>query len=155
MLEGAMDAARFHLAQVNVARVRAPLDHPQLADFVAMLDPINAIADESPGFVWRLQTDDGNATSLRVFDDDTMLVNMSVWTDVESLRGFVYQTQHRDLFKRRTEWFHPSAEAYLALWWIPAGTIPTVAEGEERITHLRAHGPTPYAFTFSSVYEPV
>ena len=150
-----MDAAPFHLAQVNIARVRAPLDHPQLADFVEQLDPINAIADESPGFVWRLQTDDGNATSLRVFDDDTMLVNMSVWTDVESLRRFVYQTSHLEIFKRRTEWFHRLAEAYLALWWIPAGSIPTVAEAEERITHLRAHGPTPYAFTFAAVYEPV
>jgi len=155
MLAAVSDAARFHLAQVNIARARAPLDHPQLADFVALLDPINAIADASPGFVWRLQTDDGNATSLRIFDDDSMLVNMSVWTDVESLRRFVYQSRHLEVFKRRTEWFHRLAEVYLALWWIPAGAIPTVADAEERITHLRAHGPTPYAFNFASVYEPV
>jgi len=84
-----------------------------------------------------------------------MLVNMSVWTDVESLRRFVYQTQHLEVFKRRAEWFHRLADAYLALWWIPAGSIPTVADAEERITHLRAHGPAPYAFTFAAVYEPV
>jgi len=155
MLAGVSDVARFHLAQVNIARARAPLDHPQLADFVELLEPINAIADESRGFVWRLQTDDGNATSLRIFDDDETLVNMSVWTDVESLRRFVYQSRHLEVLKRRTEWFHPSTEIYLALWWIPAGSIPTVADAEQRITHLRAHGPTPYAFTFSSVYEPV
>jgi len=150
-----MDVTRFHLAQVNMAHARAPLDHPLLADFVELLEPINAIADESPGFVWRLQSDDGNATSLRIFDDESMLVNMSVWTDVESLRRFVYQSRHLDVFRRRTEWFQRMAEVYLALWWIPAGSIPTVADAEVRITHLRAHGPTPYAFTFASVYEPV
>jgi len=155
MLWDTMTAARLHLAQANIARPRAPLEHPQLADFVGLLDPINAIADESPGFVWRLQTDDGNATSLRIFNDDSMLVNMSVWTDVESLRRFVYQSPHLEVFKRRSEWFHRLAEIYMALWWIPAGYIPTIADAEERITHLRAHGPTPYAFTFASVYEPV
>ena len=150
-----MDVTRFHLAQVNMAHARAPLDHPLLADFVELLEPINAIADESPGFVWRLQTGDGNATSLRIFDDESMLVNMSVWTDVESLRRFVYQSRHLDVFRRRTEWFHRLAEVYLALWWIPAGSIPSVADAEKRITHVRVHGPTPYAFTFASVYEPV
>jgi uncharacterized protein DUF3291 len=154
MLQAVMAASGYHIAQVNIARVRAPVDSPELADFVALLDPINAIADTSPGFVWRLQTEDGNATALRVFGKDDMLVNMSVWKDVTSLRAFVYETRHLGVFKRRNEWFHPLGEAYLALWWIPAGYIPTVADAEERIMHLRAHGPTPFAFTFTAVFEP-
>jgi hypothetical protein len=155
MLESAMAAARFQLAQCNVARVCAPVDSPQLAGFVEQLEPINALADSSPGFVWRLQTDAGDATALRVFDDDEMLINMSIWQDVESLRAFVYKTRHLDVFKRRAQWFHQLGQPYLALWWIEAGSIPTVADAEERITHLRAHGPTPYAFTFTTVFEPM
>jgi len=154
MLADAMGAGRFHLAQANIARVRAPVDSPELASFMELLDPINAIADASPGFVWRLQTEEGNATSLNVFGDASMLVNMSVWEDVASLRAFVYQTQHLEVFKRRAEWFHAHVEAHLALWWIPAGGIPSVADAEERVSHVRAHGPTPYAFTFTSVFEP-
>ena len=144
--------ADFHLAQVNIARARAPMDAPEMADFAKWLDPINAIADASPGFVWRLQTDQGNATSLRVFDDDMMLINMSVWESVDALRDFIYQTQHRAVFARRSEWFERLAEAYVALWWIPAGDIPTVADGEQRITHLRTHGPTPFAFTLKTEF---
>ena len=154
MLAGTMDADRFHLAQTNVARARAPMEHPQLADFVRLLEPINALADASPGFVWRLQTEEGDATALRDFGQDDMLINMSVWEDVASLRAFVYQTQHLDVFKRRTEWFHPHVDAHLAMWWIPAGSIPTVGDAEERVMHLRAHGPTSFAFTFTSVFEP-
>ena len=149
-----VEAAQFHLAQANVARVRAPIDSPELAEFVALLEPINAIADTSPGFVWRLQSDEGDATSISVFDDDELLVNMSVWSTVEALRTFVFQTRHLDVFKRRAEWFHVHVEAHLALWWIPAGGIPSVGDAEERVSHVRAHGPTPYAFTFTSVFEP-
>ena len=147
-----MNAPAYHLAQANVARVRAPIDSPKLAEFVALLEPINAIADASPGFVWRLQSDDGDATSIRVFDDDELLVNISVWESVEALRAFVFETRHLEVFQRRKEWFHRIAEAHLALWWIPMGHIPTVADAEKRITYLRMNGPTPYAFTLADPF---
>lgn len=142
----------YELAQANIARARASIDSPVMAEFVALLEPINAIADASPGFVWRLQSDDGNATSIRVFDDDELLVNLSVWESVEQLRAFVFETRHLEVFQRRKEWFHRIAEAHLALWWIPAGQIPTVADAEKRITYLRVHGPTAYAFTLTDPF---
>ena len=135
-----------HLAQVNVARSLAPLDSPQLAEFVANLVPINALADASPGFVWRLQTEAGDATALRVLDGE-WLVNLSVWESLESLRAFVYRSAHADVLRRRQEWFERSAEPYLALWWIEAGSIPTLADAEERLLMLRADGPSSRAFT--------
>jgi heme-degrading monooxygenase HmoA len=140
--------AAHHLAQVNVATVRAPLDSPQLAGFVAALEPINALADHSPGFVWRLQTEDGDATAIRPFGDQRIMVNLSVWESLEALRAFVYASRHLDVMRRRREWFHRMADAYLALWWVPAGTIPTVAEARERIELLTRDGPGPDAFTF-------
>jgi Domain of unknown function (DUF3291) len=142
----------FHLAQMNVARLRAPLESPELADFVAWLEPINAIADRSPGFVWRLQTDEGDATSIRAFDDDMMLVNMSVWESVEALAAFVYRSDHRSAFTRRFEWFERLEELYLVLWWVPTGTIPTVEGGVRRLEQLRAHGPTPDAFIIKNPF---
>jgi hypothetical protein len=143
---------RFHVAQLNVARLRAPLDSPQLADFVALLEPINAVADRSPGFVWRLQTEDGNATSIRVFDDDMLIVNMSVWESVEALRSFVYRSDHRTVFGRRKEWFEALDQPYLVLWWIPEGHIPTVEEAVRRLEQLRAHGPSADAFTIKDSF---
>ena len=107
--------AAHHLAQVNVATLRAPLDGPELAGFVAQLEPINALADHSPGFVWRLQTEDGDATSIRPYDDERIMVNLSVWASLEALRGFVYATRHLDVMRRRREWFHRMADPYLAL----------------------------------------
>ena len=117
-----------HLAQANVARLLAPLDSPQLADFVAALEPINELADRSPGFVWRLQTDDGDATSIRAFDDDLLIVNMSVWESAEALADFTYRSDHLAVMRRRREWFEPMAEAHLVLWWVPAGHVPDVDE---------------------------
>jgi len=140
--------ANYWLAQMNVARALAPPDSPQLAGFAEMLDPVNALADAAPGFVWRLQTEDGNATALRVLGDDMMLVNMSVWESLEALGSFVYETSHRNVMRRRREWFERAAEPYMVLWWGDAGRLPSVAEGEERLLHLRRHGPTPHAFTF-------
>ena len=137
-----------HLAQVNVARLRAPLDSPELADFVAALEPVNASGDASPGFVWRLQTDAGDATAIAVFGDDSLIVNLTVWQSVEALADFAYRSDHKEVLRRRREWFVPMEEAFLALWWVPAGHEPTVTEAEERLLHLRAHGPTSYAFTF-------
>ena len=113
-----------------------------------MLDPVNAVADETPGFVWRLQTEDGDATSIRPFDNEGVIVNMSVWESVEALWRFVYDGSHLEVMRRRREWFTRLAEAHLALWWIPAGSIPTVEDIRDRVEHLRAHGPTPYVFTF-------
>ena len=147
------------LAQVNIARLRAPLESPALADFVAALDPVNAAADAAPGFLWRLQTEDGNATSVRAFAWDAagsagVIVNMSVWASAEALGAFVYSDAHRRVLRRRREWFEQVTEAYLALWWIRRDTVPTTAEAEDRVLHLRAHGPTPHAFTLRMHFPP-
>ncbi|HSL32346.1 MAG TPA: DUF3291 domain-containing protein [Candidatus Limnocylindrales bacterium] len=146
--------SEFHLAQVNIGVLVAPLTAPEIADFVALLDPVNAIADASPGFIWRLQSESGNATDIRPFDDDRILINMSVWRSLEELRDFVYRTRHVDVLRRRREWFEKLAEAHLALWWLPAGRIPTTADAEERIRLLREKGPTPDAFTFRTPFGP-
>jgi hypothetical protein len=140
--------AAHHLAQVNLATLRAPLDGPELAGFVAKLEPINALADAHPGFVWRLQTEDGDATAIRPFDDERIMVNLSVWESLEALRTFVYASRHLDVLRRRREWFHRMADPFLGLWWLPAGSVPTVAQAKERLELLRRQGPTPAAFTF-------
>jgi hypothetical protein len=138
---------RYHLAQVNIAALRAPLDAAATAGFVAALEPVNRLADSSPGFVWRLQTPEGDATSVRAFDDDSILVNLSVWESVEALWAFTYQSRHLDVLRRRREWFHRLGEAYLALWWVAAGHVPTIEEAKSRLELLRRHGPAPDAFT--------
>jgi Domain of unknown function (DUF3291) len=143
---------QFHLAQLNVAKLRAPLDSPQLSEFVANLEPINAIADASPGFVWRLQTEAGDATSIRAFDDNMIIVNLSVWESLETLRAFVYASAHKTYLGRKAEWFEPASEAYLAAWWIPSGTVPTVKEAVDRLHALRADGPTERAFTLKTAF---
>jgi hypothetical protein len=118
-----------------------------LSEFVALLEPINALADESPGFVWRLQTEDGNATAISGFDDERLIVNMSVWESIEQLADFVYRGDHVAVMRRRREWFE-RIRLYMTLWWVPEGHVPTVAEAELRLAHLRIHGPTRFAFTF-------
>jgi len=145
---------RWQLAQLNVGRLLAPVESEAIAGFVAALEPINDIADVSPGFVWRLQTDAGNATDIRPTDDDLFLINMSVWTDLESLRAFTYDTGHVAILRRRREWFERLASAHLVLWWVPEGHVPTVDEALRRLEHLQAHGPTPHAFTFRTPFEP-
>ncbi len=142
-----------HLAQLNVAKLKAPLDEDSMAGFVEALDPVNALADGAPGFVWRLQTEDGDATSIRAFDDELMLVNMSVWESVEALGDYVYRSGHLDVMRRRREWVYRIAEAHLCLWWVEEGAIPTVEEAKERLEHLRTQGPTPHAFTFKRRFE--
>ncbi|MGH2538916.1 MAG: DUF3291 domain-containing protein [Actinomycetota bacterium] len=144
----------FHLAQVNVARLRAPLDTPSMQAFVDGLEPINALADGSAGFVWRLQTEDGDATALRVFDDDMLIVNMSVWESVHALGAFVFRTEHADYLRRRSEWFERLADASTALWWIAAGATPTIDEAKERLELVRANGPMPEAFTLRDSFPP-
>ena len=138
----------FHLAQYNVARLLAPLDDLSLADFVAELNRINTLGDRSPGFVWRLKTEDGTSTSVRVGDDERVLVNFTVWESVEALFEYAYHSDHARVFRRRREWFEAASQPYLVMWWIPAGHIPTIDEAEARLARLRAHGPTPDAFTF-------
>lgn len=138
-----------HLAQVNIGKIVAPIDSPVMAEFVANLDRINALAENSEGFVWRLKDDaTNNATSITMFGDPAIIVNMSVWKDLDSLFHYVYKSQHVDFFKKRASWFEKMPEMYLALWHIPVGHTPTVAEAQDRIEHLRKHGETDYAFTF-------
>lgn len=139
----------MHLAQVNLGRVRAPLDHESMQTFVARLEEINALADNAPGFVWRLKSEeDGPSSYLRPFDDERLLVNMSVWTSVEALKEYVYKTAHAEVLRRRRDWFEQFQGAYMAMWWVPEGHLPTVQEAKERLEHLETHGPTPHAFTF-------
>jgi uncharacterized protein DUF3291 len=140
-------AGPFHIAQVNIGLPVAPVGTSALAEFMALLDPVNAIADASPGFVWRLQTEEGNATSIPVLGDDRLIVNLSVWESIDQLADFVYRSGHVAVMRRRREWFERS-KVFMALWWVPAGHRPAVTEAEERLEHLRAHGPTAHAFTF-------
>lgn len=145
----------WHLAQVNIGRFLAPPGDPLLAGFMDNLDPINAMADADPGFVWRLQTDEGNATALRPdADDESMIINMSVWTSIEALADYVYRSGHVAFLRRRREWFSRMTSHHQALWWVPAGTLPTVPEAMAKVAHLDAHGPTPDAFTFARRFGP-
>lgn len=146
---------RFHLAQVNIGRIRAPMDDPIMAEFAGALAAMNVLAEQSPGFVWRLKEDSGNATSIAAFPDSRVLVNMSVWTDVEPLRDYAYRSMHGKYFARRDAWFEKPATAHLALWWISAGTVPTVDEAKTRLASIDQRGPTPFAFTFRQSFPPV
>lgn len=138
----------WEIAQLNIGRLKAPTDDPLVAEFVDALDPINELADASPGFVWRLQTEDGDATAIRPYEDDLMIVNMSTWTSVEALADFVYRTVHRDVMVRRRQWFEKLEEVFTVLWWVPAGHRPSVDEAKARLAHLAEHGPTAHAFSF-------
>jgi hypothetical protein len=144
----------YELAQLNIGIIRGPIDSPVMAEFVANLARINALAEASPGFVWRLQTEEGDATAIRPFDDPNQLVNMSVWRDADSLRRFVYRSAHADILKRRREWFEHISEAIMVLWWVPCGHRPSVAEAIARLTLLRARGASPEAFTFRQTFPP-
>jgi hypothetical protein len=144
--------SNYHLAQINIARMLAPIEDPIMAEFVAQLPPVNALADASPGFVWRLQTEEGDATSLKVYDDDMIIVNMSVWENVETLREYAYRSSHTGVMKYRTKWFKKFDGPYMALWWIPAGHLPSPQEGMERLEHLRTNGNSPYAFSFKNIF---
>jgi heme-degrading monooxygenase HmoA len=142
----------YHLAQVNIALPLEPLDSARLQGFVDELEPVNAIADAAPGFVWRLQTEDGDATAIRPYEDDRLLINLSVWESLEAFAGFVYGTAHAEVMRQRRKWFVPMREMYAAAWWLPAGTIPTPTEAVERLDHLRRHGPTERAFTVAKPF---
>ncbi|RQR66937.1 DUF3291 domain-containing protein [Burkholderia sp. Bp9126] len=144
----------YYLAQLSISHARAPLDTPLMQGFVAQLKDINALAERSPGFVWRLQTSDGDATGIRGFDDPLMLLNMSLWESVDSLRRFVYQSGHGVPFRNAAEWFHRLDGPTTALWWVPKGYTPTLADGLARLRHIQRHGPTPVAFGFRDRFVP-
>jgi heme-degrading monooxygenase HmoA len=141
------DGTAWDLAQLNIGRLLAPTDHPDTKGFMDALDPVNELADTHPGFRWRLQTEDGNATALRPYEDDLMIVNMSTWASLEALADFVYGEEHRAIMVQRRKWFE-RMEVYLVLWWVPTGHRPSVDEAKARLAQLEEDGPTPAAFTF-------
>lgn len=143
----------YHLAQINIAKALDTMDSVTMKGFADRLDEINALADSAPGFVWRLQTEDGDATSIQAFDDPSLLVNMSVWENVDSLKTYVYKSNHVELVRDRDAWFSKMLEAHQVLWWIPVGHIPSVEDGKDRLRHLEVNGSTEYAFTFSKLFE--
>ena len=145
---------KYHLAQVNVAKMLAPIDSPIMAGFVAKLDEINALADESEGFVWRLKGEKENATAIKVFEDDMLIINLSVWKNVEDLKNFVYKTGHSPVMHRRTEWFEKMPTMFMALWWIPENHTLTPAEAKEKLEFLNKNGETALVFTFKNIYLP-
>lgn len=142
--------AGWQLAQINVGRLVAPHDAAEVAAFFASLDAVNALADASPGFIWRLQGDGGNATDVQATPDPRLIVNMSVWTDAEALFGYVYRSGHTAVMAQRRQWFERFDGAYQALWWVPAGHRPDVEEGLSRLWLLDRFGPCPQAFTFKA-----
>ena len=145
---------KYNLAQINIARLLAPIDDPMIQDFVDNLDPINALADKAPGFVWRLQTDEGNATDIQVVEDPLIIVNMSVWKDVASLKAYTYQSDHVKIMRRRKEWFEKMVGMSVVMWWIPAEHTPTPQEAMDKLAYLEEHGETAVAFTFKTPFPP-
>ena len=142
-------ASGFHIAEVNIGRLLAPVDHPRMAEFRNALDRINALADAQPGFVWRLVGAGNDATDLRPDPADALeAINASVWESIDHLTAFAYRSEHTAFVRRRLEWFEPPSRAYLALWWVPAGHTPSMAECLDRLAHMRANGPGAYAFDF-------
>lgn len=138
----------YHLAQINIGRILGTMDSEIMAEFRDNLDRINALAEASPGFVWRLKGDNNNATEIHVYDDPYLLINMSVWESADSLFNYVYRSDHTPYVSRRKEWFERMTVPMMALWWIPAGHEPTPAEAKARLEYLTEHGATPHAFTF-------
>jgi hypothetical protein len=143
---------KSYLAQINIGRLIAPIDDPRMAGFVSQLDPVNALADAAPGFVWRLQSSSGNATDIAYNEDPSIVVNMSVWESIEALRNYVYHLRHLEVFRERARWFAKMDKPHYCLWWVPAGHIPGVAAGRERLEHYQAHGATPFSFWFSKLF---
>ncbi|PHQ24357.1 hypothetical protein CLH62_15730 [Marinobacter guineae] len=142
---------RYQIAQLNIATLMAPIDSPQLSDFVANLDRINALAEDSPGFVWRLQTEEGDATGIDYFGADK-IVNLSLWDSIEALHSYVYRSAHVEIMRRKKEWFHKMGEAYMVLWWVPAGHTPSIEEAAQKLSILRESGPSAEAFTFKKAF---
>ena len=150
---GSEENHSWNLAQVNIARMRAPLDDPIMTDFVNNLDRINALAEQSEGFVWRLVDDTNNATSIKILNDDFLIVNMSVWKSMDDLFNFTYKTAHIEIFKRKKDWFTKLSDAHLACWYVPKSYVPSIADAEDRLTYMNLYGITPYSFTFKKSFS--
>ncbi|WP_080057587.1 DUF3291 domain-containing protein [Spirosoma aerolatum] len=145
----------YHLAEINIARMKGVMiDDPMMSEFTDNLDQVNTLAENSAGFVWRLKDESNKATSISPFDDEQIIINLSVWENLESLKTFTYKTVHTDFLKRRSEWFHRFGRAYLALWWVPAGQLPTVQEAVDKLAYLQENGATELAFDFKKTYAP-
>ncbi|GJM39152.1 MAG: hypothetical protein DHS20C19_25190 [Acidimicrobiales bacterium] len=144
----------WHLAQLNVATLRQPIEHPDTAEFADNLDPVNAVAEASPGYVWRLQDESGNATGFMRDGDPLRIPNLTVWESIEALRDYMYGEAHVPFMRKRRDWFEAHTEPHFVMWWIPAGHIPTLEEAEERLAKLQAEGPTRDAFTFKPTFDP-
>ncbi len=144
---------KYHLAQINIALAKAEMDTEIMKGFVSRLDEINKTADKAEGFVWRLQTEDGDSTAIRVFDKPLLLVNMSVWESIDALKNFVYKSAHVELIRDRQAWFHKLVEAHQALWWVPAGHIPKIEEAKEKLEIIQKYGPTSSAFHFGKPFN--
>jgi Domain of unknown function (DUF3291) len=142
----------FHISQVNVAQAKADMGSEVMQGFVSRLDEINALADSANGFIWRLKEDSGSATAIRVFDDPLLLINMSVWANLESLKNYVYKSLHVELIKDRDAWFNKMGESHQALWWIPAGHFPSIEEAQKQLEYIRKHGPSAQAFKFAKPF---
>ena len=151
-----METSNWHIAQLNIATMLGKdINDPVMAEFVAQLDSINTLAEQSKGFVWRLKSDDGNATSYNPYHDERIIVNFSVWEKADDLKSFVYQSAHTAVMKDRKKWFENFGQAYYGVWNIPAGYIPSLDEAVERLAYLQQNGPTGYAFDFKNIFEPV
>jgi len=148
------ESTTYHLAQANIAQMKAPLDDPIMAEFTGNLDAINALAESAPGYVWRLQTDAGDATAIQAYEDETILFNMSVWETVEALFEYTYKSRHVEFLSNRRAWFGHMKGAGVVLWWVPAGHEPTVEEAKAKLAQLEQEGPTPQAFTFAKRFPP-
>lgn len=146
-----MATSDYHLAQINIAKMLGPIDGPIMADFVAQLDEINTLAEQSPGYIWRLQDETGNSSSIQAYEDPMIIVNLSVWESVEMLAQFAYQSDHAEVYRQKRKWFEPITPNY-AMWWVPAGHIPTTEEGKQRLETLGENGPSPEAFTFGKKF---
>jgi hypothetical protein len=148
MEESGLKSKKYHIAQVNIGKMLGPMDSTIMHEFAVNLEPINQLAEQSEGFVWRLKDDYDNATNIKAFEDDMIIINMSVWETIDDLFKFTYQTQHTDFLKRRREWFEKLKDMYMVLWYIPAGTAPTPQDAIEKLKYVNAHGDTPHAFGF-------
>ncbi len=148
------ELSQWHIAQLNVGRARHDLDDTRMQGFMGRLDEINALADAASGFVWRLQSDAGNATDIKLTDDPNFIVNLSVWRSIEQLKNFAYKSAHAPIMAQRRNWFEVPTEAYLALWWVPEGILPTADEALARLETLKRDGPTAQSFDFQTVFQP-
>ena len=149
-----MESQAFNLAQLNVARLKGPLDSPEMAGFVAQLEAIYAAAESAEGFVWRLKPDDPGVFGVSHGADARLVVTMSVWESIEALHNYVYRGAHRESLGNREEWFEKADGPNLVLWWIPRDTLPRVEQGMARLKYLKRHGPTAFAFTFNKSFPP-